>query len=156
MSSKFQIIALFGWLGACFATAWVGSRFEPGPWYFQLQKPSWTPPGYLFGPVWTFLYATMGVAAWLVWKRAGFSGAKLALSVFIAQLILNALWSWIFFGLHKPDLAFAEILLLWTTILATTVIFWQQYTPAGLLFVPYLIWVTFAAILNGAIWRMNK
>jgi tryptophan-rich sensory protein len=127
----------------------------PGEWYVQLQKPRWTPPGYIFGPVWTFLYASMGVAAWLVWKRSGFAGARPALSVFLIQLAFNAAWSWIFFGLHRPGLAFAELIVLWAAILLTVITFWQQYAPAGILLVPYLLWVSFAAILNYYIWRMN-
>lgn len=153
---KLQILALIAWVGLCFLTAWIGSRFSPGEWYSQLQKPSWTPPGYLFGPVWSFLYLTMGVAAWLVWKRAGFAGARIALILFIAQLAFNGMWSWLFFGLHKPGLAFAEILALWVMILGTLIAFWQKSPPAGILLTPYLIWVSFAAVLNFAIWQMNK
>jgi tryptophan-rich sensory protein len=153
---KLQILALIAWMGLCFLTAWTGSRFMHGEWYLQLQKPTWTPPGYLFGPVWSFLYLTMGVAAWLVWKRAGFAGARMALILFIAQLALNGMWSWIFFGLHKPGIAFAEILVLWGMILGTLIAFWQKSPPAGILLTPYLIWVTFAAALNFAIWQMNK
>jgi translocator protein len=151
-----QIVSLLGWVGLCFLTAWIGSRFMPGEWYLQLQKPTWTPPGYLFGPVWSLLYLTMGVAAWLVWKRAGFAGARIALTLFIAQLALNGMWSWIFFGLHKPGIAFAEILVLWGMILGTLIAFWQKSPPAGILLTPYLIWVSFAAALNFAIWQMNK
>ena len=151
-----QIVSLLGWVGLCFLTAWIGSRFMPGEWYLQLQKPTWTPPGYLFGPVWSLLYLTMGVAAWLVWKRAGFAGARIALILFIAQLALNGMWSWIFFGLHKPGIAFAEILVLWGMILGTLIAFWQKSPPAGILLTPYLIWVSFAAVLNFSIWQMNK
>jgi tryptophan-rich sensory protein len=153
---KLQILALIAWVGLCFLPASIGSRFTPGEWYLQLQKPTWTPPGYLFGPVWSLLYLTMGVAAWLVWKRAGFAGARVALILFIAQLALNGMWSWIFFGLHKPGIAFAEILVLWGMILGTLIAFWQKSPPAGILLTPYLIWVSFAAALNFAIWQMNK
>jgi benzodiazapine receptor len=156
MSPASQIIALLTWVGLCFLTAWVGSRFTPGESYLQLQKPSWTPPGYLFGPVWSVLYLSMGVAAWLVWRRAGFSGARLALTLFVVQLVLNGTWSWIFFGMHKPGLAFAEILVLWGMILATTLTFWRVNSTAGILFLPYLAWVSFAAILNYSIWQLNK
>jgi len=151
-----QIVSLLGWVGLCFLTAWIGSRFSPGEWYFQLQKPTWTPPGYLFGPVWSLLYLTMGVAAWLVWKRSGFAGARIALILFIAQLALNGMWSWMFFGLHKPGIAFAEILVLWGMILGTLIAFWQKSPPAGILLTPYLIWVSFAAVLNFSIWHLNK
>ncbi len=151
-----QIIALLVWVGLCFFTGWVGSRFMPGAWYLQLQKPTWTPPGYLFGPVWSFLYLTMGVAAWLVWKRSGFAGARIALILFIAQLALNGMWSWIFFGMQRPGLAFAEILILWGMILITLLTFWRSSATAGVLFIPYLAWVSFAAVLNCTIWQLNK
>jgi translocator protein len=151
-----RIIAPIAWIGLCFLTAWIGSRFSPGEWYAHLQKPSWTPPGYIFGPVWSILYVSMGIAAWLVWKRAGFSGASLALTLFVVQLILNGMWSWIFFGMQGPGLAFAEILVLWSTVLATTIAFWRLSTTAGMLFLPYLAWVSFAAFLNFSIWQLNK
>jgi translocator protein len=151
-----QVLALGAWVGLCFLTAWAGSRFTPGESYLQLQKPSWTPPGYLFGPVWSILYLSMGVAAWLVWRRAGFSGARLALTLFVVQLILNGMWSWIFFGMQRPGLAFAEILVLWSMILVTTLTFWRVTATAGMLFLPYLAWVSFAAFLNYSIWQLNK
>lgn len=156
MKLVYQIVTLIAWLSLCFATAWIGSRFIPGEWYVHLKKPPWTPPGYLFGPVWTLLYIMMGLAAWLVWKRAGFSGARLALSIFVVQLVLNGMWSWIFFGMHKVGLAFAEILLLWVMILVTVFAFWRQYVLAGVLLIPYLAWVSFAAALNFSIWWMNR
>jgi benzodiazapine receptor len=156
MSLAGQIIALLAWVGLCFLTAWIGSQFSPGEWYAQLQKPSWTPPGYLFGPVWSVLYLSMGVAAWLVWRRAGFSGARLALTLFVVQLVLNGMWSWIFFGMQRPGLAFAEILVLWLMILATMLAFWRVSSTAGMLFLPYLAWVSFATFLNYSIWQLNK
>jgi benzodiazapine receptor len=156
MSPVGKFLALLAWVGLCFLAAWVGSRFTPGELYLQLQKPSWTPPGYLFGPVWSILYLSMGVAAWMVWRRAGFSAASLALALFVVQLILNATWSWIFFGMHKPGLAFAEILVLWSTILMTMIAFWRVSATAGMLFLPYLAWVSFAAFLNYSIWQLNK
>lgn len=150
-----NIIALIAWIALSFVPAIIGSQYTPGEWYRTLSKPSWTPPGFLFGPVWTFLYASMGVAAWLVWRRAGLSAAGPALVLFIAQLILNGAWSWIFFGLHKPGMAFAEILLLWAAILGTLITFWDRQVMAGVLFIPYLAWVSFAAVLNFTIWRLN-
>jgi tryptophan-rich sensory protein len=144
------------WIAIAFVPGLIGSQFMPGEWYAQLHKPSWTPPGYLFGPVWSFLYLCMGVAAWLVWKRAGISGATLALSLFVVQLALNGMWSWIFFGMQRPGLAFAEILVLWSMILATLVAFWQVSSTAGMLFLPYLVWVTFAAFLNYSLWKLNN
>jgi translocator protein len=150
-----QLISLAVWLVVSFAAAGVGSLFTPGEWYAHLQKPAWTPPGYLFGPVWTVLYALMGTAAWLIWIRFGLAGARIALTLFILQLILNAMWSWIFFGLHNPGMAFFEILLLWVAILATVIAFWHKRIDAGALLLPYLAWVSFAAVLNYAIWRLN-
>ncbi len=155
VSTAGQTIALLAWVGLCFLTAWIGSRFSPGEWYLQIQKPSWTPPGYLFGPVWSILYSSMGLAAWLVWRRSGFSGARLALTLFVVQLILNGMWSWIFFGMQRPGLAFAEILVLWSMILATLLALWRVNSTAGMLFLPYLAWVSFAAILNYSIWQLN-
>jgi translocator protein len=156
MSPAGQIVALLACVGLSFLTAWIGSRFSPGEWYAQIQKPSWTPPGYLFGPVWSILYLSMGVAAWLVWRRAGFSGARLALTLFVVQLTLNGMWSWIFFGMQRPGLAFAEILVLWSTILMTMIAFWRVNSISGVLFIPYLAWVSFAALLNYSIWQLNK
>ena len=109
----------------------------------------------MFGPVWTTLYVLMGISAWLVWKKKGFDGARTALLLFGVQLLLNALWSWLFFGLHAPGLAFVEMLLLWVVILATLLSFWKISPLAGSLLIPYLLWVSFAAVLNLQIWRLN-
>jgi tryptophan-rich sensory protein len=143
------------WLAVCMAAGAVGSRFLPGEWYAALVKPSWNPPSAVFAPVWTTLYVLMAVAAWSVWRRVGFAGARVALSLFVAQLVLNGLWSYLFFGIHRPDLAFAEIIVLWATILATTVGFWRISGSAGMLMVPYLLWVGFASALNWQLWRLN-
>jgi translocator protein len=150
-----QGLGLIAWLLLVALAAWFGSQFAPGAWYQALEKPPWTPPGWLFGPVWTILYAMMGVAAWLVWRERGFSGAPAALGLFLLQLVLNAAWSWLFFGLRRPDLAALEILILWAAIAATIVAFWRVRPLAGWLLVPYLLWVSFAAALNVAIWRLN-
>lgn len=139
-----------------YGAAALGSQFSPGGWYQEIAKPAWTPPGWVFGPVWTVLYAMMGVAAWLVWKRHGFRGARLALTLFGIQLLLNAAWSWLFFGLRRPDLALVDILLLWGVILATARAFHPLHRTAALLLVPYLVWVGFAAVLNAAIWQLNR
>lgn len=126
----------------------------PGSWYAGLAKPAWTPPNWLFGPVWTVLYVAIAVAGWLVWRR---SGGRLtpALYVWIAQLIANALWSYLFFGLHRPGVAGVDIAALWVLILAFIVLSWPLSRVAAGLFVPYALWVTFAAALNLALWRMN-
>jgi translocator protein len=145
-------------LAACFGAALFGNQFtEPAipTWYASLDKPAWTPPNWLFGPVWTLLYISMAVAAWLVWRERGFGGAPLPLGLFCLQLLLNAIWSFLFFGLRNPGLAFAEIVLLWLAILATTLSFRRVNRTAALLLVPYLLWVTYASALNFEIWRTN-
>jgi translocator protein len=160
-SSKllFRIGGLLFWVGLCYFTAWTGAQVSPGiapaDWYQALNKPSWNPPSWLFGPVWTTLYTLMGIAAWLIWKDFGFSDAKTALSFFLVQLVLNGLWSQIFFGMQEPGWAFAEIILLLAAIVVTTILFFRKNRAAGWLMVPYIAWVSFATVLNGAIWLMN-
>ncbi len=142
----------------CFAAAGVGAAFTSmlvATWYQELVKPAWAPPDWVFGPVWTALYLSMAVAAWLVWKRYGFAGARGPLLLFAVQLALNAAWSGLFFGLRSPALALAEILLLLAAVAATALAFWQRSRVAGLLLVPYLLWATFATALNFTIWRLN-
>jgi tryptophan-rich sensory protein len=136
-----------------FAAAAVGGRFPPDAWYASLERPGLTPPGWLFGPVWTVLYACIGVAGGLVWRRAGFS---LPIALWGLQLGLNAAWSWLFFGLHRPGVAFADIAALWLAIVATLVAFRRVHRTAAYLFVPYLLWVTFAKYLNWGFWRLNS
>ena len=127
-----------------------------GPdWYGALSKPSWTPPAWLFGPVWTILYLMMATAAWLVWNRQGLVGAAVPLGLFAVQLALNAAWSPVFFGLHAVGWGFAVIVGLWAAVLATMVAFWRIVPTAGWLLVPYQLWITFAGALNLAIWRLN-
>lgn len=150
-----MILGLLGWLLLCLAAASMGALFMPGEWYAALNKPAWNPPAWLFGPVWTALYAMMAVAAWLVWKRGGFAGQRRPLGLFLTQLALNALWTPLFFGLHQPGLAFVEIILLWLVILATLLAFRPVSRVAAWLLVPYLAWVSFAAVLNGTLWRLN-
>ncbi len=142
----------------CFGAAGLGSLFTTpsvGGWYKTLSKPTWTPPNWVFGPVWSLLYLGMAIAAWLVWRSAGISGAKLPLAFFALQLAMNVSWSAIFFSAHMPSFAFAEIVLLWLVILATIVAFWPVSRAAGWLMLPYLLWVAFAAALNSSIWRLN-
>jgi len=156
MSNGRSIAGLIVWLLISFIPAWVGAMFTPGEWYVQLQKPSWTPPGYVFGPVWTLLYAMMGVAAWAIWRKSGIARAIAPLTIFVVQLILNGLWSWVFFGLQNPGLAFVNIVALWLMILATTITFWRHSVRAAVLLLPYLVWVTFASVLNFEIWNLNN
>ena len=149
-------LALVGWLAVTFGAATMGALFLPGEWYARLQKPTWNPPNWIFGPVWTALYAIMAVAAWLVWKRGGFTRQRTALLLFLLQLCFNALWSPLFFGLHHPALAFADLVLLWLALLATVAAFWKAHRLAGAMLLPYLAWVTFAGALNFTLWRLNK
>lgn len=141
---------------ACYGVAWFGARFRPGEWYGRIAKPSWTPPNRLFAPVWIILYTLMAVAGWLVWKAGRPSGAEMPLLLFGLQLFLNGIWSWLFFGLRRPDLAFVDIVALWIAIAATIVAFQPVSVPAGILLLPYFFWVSFALLLNFSIWRLNK
>lgn len=151
-----SIAGLILWIAISLAAGLVGSRFLPGEWYASLVKPSWNPPSSVFAPVWSTLYVLMGVSAWLVWRTAGFAGAPGALALFFGQLILNALWSYLFFGVHRPGVALVDILALWLLILATTIAFWRVSVPAGILLLPYLCWVGFASALNLQLWRLNS
>jgi benzodiazapine receptor len=150
------MLAFIVCVAVVFAAAFFGARFQVGDWYAGLAKPSWTPPNALFGPVWTLLYAMMAVSAALVWRKAGFGAAWKPLTVFAVQLVLNAAWSWLFFGLHRPGAAFGEILILWTAILITLVLFWRVRPISGVLLLPYWAWVSFAAALNFSIWQLNR
>lgn len=150
-----MILGLCGWLLLCFAAASPGAVFMPGEWFAALKKPAWNPPSWIFGPVWTALYAMMAAAAWLVWQRGGWKEQRKPLLIFLAQLALNAVWTPLFFGLHRPGVAFAEIVLLWLAIVATLVAFRPVNRTAAWLLVPYLAWVSFAAVLNGTLWRLN-
>jgi len=126
-------------------------------WYPTLIKPFFNPPSWLFGPVWTVLYLMMGIAAYLVLQKGWENGTvKIALVVFGIHLILNGLWSVLFFGMRSPGLAFVEIILLWISIGGTIALFWRVVPLAGMLLIPYWGWVTFAAVLNGAIWSLNR
>jgi tryptophan-rich sensory protein len=155
MSVQRSVLGAIAALAITFAAAFVGSRFPVDEWYGALTKPSWNPPNWLFGPVWTVLYLLMAISVWLVWRKEGLGGAILPLVVFIVQLILNGAWSWLFFGLHRPALALIEILGLWLVILVNIIMFWRIDTVAGVLLLPYLAWVTFAAFLNYTLWRLN-
>ena len=152
-----QAAGLLGWLLLTFAIAAIGAlaSANAGAFYGELTRPSWAPPGWLFGPVWSTLYALMGISAWLVWRTRGFTGARSALVLFIVQLAANALWGWLFFVWHRGGLAFAEVLLLWCLIMATVVSFWRINTLAAALLAPYLVWVTFASALTFSVWRLN-
>ena len=158
MSRGRSIAGLLVCLGACFGAAILGAAFTGeavAEWYPTLRQPAWTPPPWVFGPVWTALYAMMAVAAWLVWRKDRWAGARAALGLFAAQLALNAAWTPLFFGLHAVGAAMLDLAVLWVAIAATTIAFWRHSRAAAALMVPYLAWSTFAAALNFAIWRMN-
>jgi translocator protein len=136
------------------ATALIGIQFGPDVWYQALQKPSWTPPSWLFAPVWGGLYVAIAVAGWLVWRSKALSVTKPIL-LWLLQLILNGLWSWLFFGLHRPDLAAVDIIALLVTICFFVASAKKISAIAAWLFVPYALWVGFAAALNFSIWQLN-
>lgn len=150
-----SLLMLVGFVSVCFLAAAMGAIFRPGAWYEQLAKPSWRPPNWLFAPVWTLIYLTIAVSGWLVWREAGLAEGALPLAIYLVQLLLNAAWTPLFFGLHRPDLAFVDIVLLWLSIIATMMAFHPVSQTAAFLLLPYLLWVTFAAALNFSIWRLN-
>lgn len=154
---KKDVIGFVAWLVVTFVAAFIGARasVEARFFYDQLVQPAWAPPPWVFGPVWTTLYALMAVAAWLVWRSGESRGVRSALALFVVQLVLNALWSWLFFAWNLGAWAFADVVLLWMTILATAVAFWRLRPLAGLLLAPYLLWVGFAAALNFVLWQQN-
>lgn len=154
-STRRSVLALAGWLALAFTAAAVGGLFLPGEWYASLQKPAWNPPNWIFAPVWTFLYAIMAIAAWLVWRHGGFVCHQKALRLFLLQLLFNALWSPLFFGMHEPMLAFVDLVLLWLLLLGTVVSFWKISWVGGVMLLPYLAWVTFAGVLNWSLWKLN-
>lgn len=152
-----QFAGLLLWLLLTFVASALGAwaSLEAGSFYQQLQRPSWAPPGSVFSSVWTTLFVLMAVAAWLVWRVNGFAGARIALSLYLIQLVFNVLWSWLFFGWHLGGWAFAEVIGLWALILASLVFFWRVSRLAGLLLAPYLLWVSFATVLNYTVWQLN-
>lgn len=156
-SAGHSALALLGFLAASFAVSALGGLATASSittWYPTLAKPSFNPPNWLFGPVWTMLYITVAVAGWRVWRRAGFTDNR-AYAAFGAQLALNLLWPALFFGLQRLGLALAGLVLLWISIAVTLLMFWRHDRIAALLFAPYLAWVTFAGALNAAIWWLN-
>jgi tryptophan-rich sensory protein len=160
MANNSRVAAAAGfvlWLAVCFVVAAVGASasLQAGAFYAELVRPAWAPPAALFGPVWTLLYAMMGVSAWLIWQCREHRLAHVALAVFVVQLVLNALWSWLFFGWRLGALSFLDIVVLWVLIAVTIVLFYRIRPLAGFLLVPYLAWVSFASALNFAIWQLN-
>jgi tryptophan-rich sensory protein len=150
-------LALAGWILLCAAAGAIGASasIHAQDFYQQLDRPAFAPPAKVFGPVWTVLYLLMAVSAWLVWRERGWSRARGALGLFVAQLALNALWSWLFFGWHRGALAFADIVLLLALIVATIVSFARIRRAAAWLLAPYLLWVSFATALCFSVWQRN-
>ncbi|GIW88352.1 MAG: sensory protein TspO [Isosphaeraceae bacterium] len=152
-------VGLLGWLIVTYAVAAYGALSTSDgvrTWYPSLAKPSWTPPNWLFGPVWSLLYLSMALAAWLIWCEAGRRDVRRPLALYLGQLTLNASWSMVFFGWRQPGPAFGVILLLLAAILLTAVAFHRVRPLAGWLLAPYIAWVGFASALNGAIWWLNR
>ena len=136
------------------AVAAFSAQFDPGDWYAQLDKPSWNPPDWVFAPVWTLIYIAIAIAGWLIWRAIGL--AHFVLPIWGLQLVLNALWSALFFGWHRPGLALLDLILLLILIVAFVVLARRRSVLASLLFVPYAVWVAFAGVLNLVIWRVNQ
>ncbi|HEX8591299.1 MAG TPA: TspO/MBR family protein [Candidatus Paceibacterota bacterium] len=149
LATAVVICELAGVIGSLF------TRSSIDDWYQYLERPSFAPPNWVFGPVWTLLYALMGIAAFLIWKAPQSAAQRVALTLFVVQLALNTLWSVIFFGLRNPGLALLEIIVLWVLILATIVAFARVRHAAAVLLVPYIAWVSFATILNYSFWALN-
>lgn len=147
-------MALVGWLLVTFAAAAIGAiaSVDAGELYLSLDRPAWAPPASAFAPVWTILYILMAVAAWLVWLRRGFTRGHV---LFLAQLVANALWTWLFFAWRAGAFAFVEALVLWLLVAGTAIAFWRVQRAAALLLAPYLAWVTFAIALTYAVWQRN-
>ena len=153
-----DLIALGGFIVLCFAVAAAGGAVTStsvGTWYAGLAKPSFNPPDWLFGPVWTVLYLLIAVAGWRVWRRRAQAGARLALGAWIVQLALNLAWSFLFFGGRMIGVALAEIGVLLAAIVLTAVLSWRIDRIAGALLIPYIAWVGFATLLNASLWRLN-
>jgi tryptophan-rich sensory protein len=148
---------LIAWLAVSFAAAAIGGAgsSNSADFYQQLQRPPFAPPAWVFGPVWTALYTLLAISAWLIWRERGVRGVRLALAVFISQLVLNALWTWIFFTWREGALAFVEILVLLLVIVLNVILFWRIRSLAGALLLPYVVWVTYASVLTYSIWRRN-
>ena len=148
-------LSLLLWVLLSFSPGLFGRLYKPGAWYAALPKPPWTPPNVAFPIVWTFLYFTIGVAAWMVFRN-GFADRRAALASFLVHLALNGLWSWIFFGQHQIAWALAEIAVLWLVSLAMMVSFWKTAPLAGALLAPYLVWLSIALALNASIYIRSK
>ncbi len=164
MSKTIERLSGREWLGLvifialCLSVSALGGAVTAanvGTWYQSLDKPWFTPPNWLFAPVWTLLYFAIAVAGWRVWRACGFASARAAMAAYAIQLTLNCAWSFIFFGGHMIGLALADIVLLLTATCVNTALFWRIDRAAGWLLTPYAAWVAFATILNFALWSLN-
>ncbi|MDV3434694.1 TspO/MBR family protein [Stenotrophomonas sp. C2852] len=157
MKRSSQVSGLLAWGAITFVAAALGgwASTSAASFYATLALPSWAPPASVFGPVWTLLYAMMALAAWLAWRERGWRGARPALVLYLLQLAVNALWSWLFFDWKLGALAFADILVLIVLVCATIVAFARIRPVAAVLLLPYLAWISFASALNFAVWRAN-
>lgn len=158
LSTRSQAVGLLGWLGVVFIVAAAGAlaSVNAASFYSQLDKPAWAPPGSAFGPVWSFLYTLMGLSAWLVWREKGNKPVIPALSLFIAQLLANGLWSWLFFAWHLGLASFVDVVVLLILIALTIAAFVKVSRVAALLMVPYLLWVCLASALTWSVWQGNR
>lgn len=154
LSFVHPVVALAAFVSLVALAALFGVQFEPGEWYEKLDKPPLTPPNRVFGPVWSALYLAIAVAGWLVWRAR--PGSPTPLTLWGSQLVLNAAWSLLFFGLHRPALALLEIAALLILVVFTTQSFFRVRNLAGALLVPYVVWVAFAAYLNAGVWYLNR
>ena len=155
--NSLAVLILF--VAVCLGIAGAGGLFTAGSvqdWYPTLHKPAWTPPSWIFGPVWTILYVMMAIAAWLVWRKRKVDKVHGALGLFVLQLVLNAAWSPLFFGLKNPLAGLLDIIPLWAVILVTLMFFWRISIAAGVLLIPYWLWVGYATALNFTLWIMNR
>ncbi len=150
-----DLIGLVTFVLLCFGVSILGARATvPAlrPWYETLAKPPWTPPGWVFGPIWTILYPLIAISGWTIWREGR---SRVAVLLFLLQLALNAAWPWLFFGQRRPDWAFVDVVVLLVVLVATVVVFYRLRRRAAFLLLPYLAWVLFAAALNLAVWRLN-
>lgn len=156
-SLRKQSLGLFVCLALVFLAAAAGglASASAGSFFMELDRPLWAPPAWLFGPAWTILYLLMGVASWLVWREYGIRDARPAFVLYGVQLVLNGMWTWLFFVMRSGSLAFVEIIILWILILATVIAFWRKNKLAGLMLVPYLFWVAYASALTFSLWQRN-
>ena len=151
-----DVLALLAWIVLCFSTVALAANARPGEWYAALNKPSWNPPNWIFGPVWTTLYVMMGVSAWRVWRSGGLAVTRVALGLLLFQLLLNAAWTPLFFQYHQMGAALGLILVLVVAIAMTIRVFARHDRVAAWLLTPYIAWVSFASFLNGTLWWLNR